>query len=113
MKSIVFVVFLGGTIPLAAEPTTHPVMKEFFSYSRKSQDSFITTSVIMLGVIAAQTEPKIATCLNKWYRGSRAAKNKRNSEIIDAMKKHPQYIPTTIVLAVVERECGKFKRAPK
>lgn len=85
-------------------------MEEFLNFDRKNQDGFISNSMLMLGVIAAQTEPKIAQCLNEWYQGSDTIKIKRHDEILDAMQDLPQYVPTTIVLAVAERACGKFKR---
>ncbi len=91
----------------AQEPSKQ--MLEFLDTNRASQDSFITTSVVAMGLVAAQLDSKMAECINQWYRASENITENRNSEILKTMRELPQFIPTTIVLAVIERECGKFK----
>ena len=106
---------MGFGLSAQAAETAKPSkqMEQFLSFSRKSQDNFITTSVMMIGVIASQTNPRMARCINAWYRATPDRKEKRHNEILKAMHDLQRHVPTTIVLAVVERACGKFKRAPK
>jgi hypothetical protein len=92
----------------AQEPSKQ--MKEFLSSERSLQDGFIGNAVLMIGVVAAQTDPKIADCINDWYLGAKDTTSK-NLNIITTMKKHSSYRPETVILAVVEKACGEFRRA--
>ncbi len=99
-------------MPVQAAETVKPSkqMEQFFSFDRASQEAFIGNGIIMIAVIASQIDTKIARCIDTWYTGKSPIQNLRQSEIIQTMKKLPQYKPEAIVLAVIEKQCGKFKR---
>lgn len=92
----------------AAEPSKQ--MEEFLSWSEGNQLSYIANNVSMTKIIASQTSPQIAECLDTWYSTSQQTRSQRQSEIIIAMKELPNYAPQVIVLAVIEKACGKFER---
>jgi hypothetical protein len=94
----------------AAQPSKQ--MEEFLSSEQEAQENFVANGVLMIGVVASQTAPKIAQCLDDWYNASPDLRRQRDKEVIDTMRQLPQYTPATIVLAVVEKACGKFKREP-
>ena len=106
---------MGFGLSAQAAETAKPSkqMEQFFSWSKESQESHIGNSILMIGVIASQTAPNIARCIDTWYFTSKALKAKRKAETITVMKKLPQYTPEAIILAVVEKACGKFKRAAR
>ncbi|MEP5730203.1 MAG: hypothetical protein ABJL67_12640 [Sulfitobacter sp.] len=93
----------------AAEPSEQ--MEAFFGFTPAQQHSIVRNAIIMTGVIASQAEPKIATCLDDWYSDSSEQMRDRESEIIGTMHDLPEYVPEAIILAVIEKACGKFKRA--
>lgn len=113
MKRISFALLLGVGLTIsapqsqAAEPSNQ--MRKILNSERTLQDSFIGNAVLMIGVVAAQVEPKIADCINDWYLDAQDT-NSKNSEFLSTMKKYASYRPETVILAVVEKACGKFKR---
>ena len=82
-------------------------MSEFFSWSEEAQRAHVGNSILMIAVVASQTAPEIAGCIDGWYGDS---KEQRQSEAIEVMRELPQYTPEALILAVVEKACGKFPR---
>lgn len=79
---------------------------EFLERTIESQDAFMQTSVTMIGVVATQVRPEIAHCIDDWYGGD--AMDRRNNFIRSVMREHSEFHPSGVVLAVVQRECGRF-----
>ncbi|MEM9574875.1 MAG: hypothetical protein AAF870_06560, partial [Pseudomonadota bacterium] len=79
-------------------------------WSEDSQNNYFQTSITMIGVVATQTgsHAHIATCIDDWYWNEDGANPEINDKIRAAMRQYPDLYPQAIVLAVVERECGKF-----
>ncbi len=79
-------------------------------WKKASQDSLFQDSVAMISIVASQTgrHGKIAECLDRWYFISEDVQSNRNDEIRAAVKRFPESHPQVIVLAVVQKECGKF-----
>ncbi|EDQ34540.1 hypothetical protein HPDFL43_00045 [Hoeflea phototrophica DFL-43] len=93
-----------------SQPEPSPQMAEFFAFDREAQEAFIGNGINMIGVVASQTASDIARCMNSWYSADSESQREKHAEIIDAMRRLPQYQPAAIVLAVVEKHCGKFER---
>ena len=66
------------------------------------------TSVSMAGVIAAQTKPEIARCIDGWYFVNDDAVDQRNAEIIGLISENAGFHPSAVILAAIQRECGTF-----
>jgi len=73
-----------------------------------SQEALFQNSITMIGIVASQVKPDIARCIDKWYGADEALGKKRYDEIRSALEKYPEYHPQAIVLAVVQKACGKF-----
>ena len=58
-----------------------------------------------LGLQVAQTDKTKADCIWNWYATNRLHKNK---ELEAAMRKYPKHAPSTIVMGILQRDCGKF-----
>lgn len=84
---------------------------EILEWSPKSQRSFLATSMNMAGAIATQARPDIAKCIGEWYPADADIREKRHMEMIETMKKFPEYHPSAIVLFTVQEACGEFKDA--
>lgn len=74
------------------------------------QDSLFQTSVTMIGFVAAETggHSEIARCIDGWYWKEGKADSEKNASIRDAMERFPEYHPQMVILAFVEKACGKF-----
>lgn len=83
-------------------------IEEFLSWDRAAQDTFINVSVLTAGVIATQIRPDFAGCIGDWYSNTDVGKEKRRTEILDIMAGYPTHLPSGIIIAILQKECGKF-----
>lgn len=95
-----------NTIVLTAHART--TTADFLKWERKAQDSFLQNSITMAGVIASQSKPEIAKCIDNWYLKDSETIEKRNGEIIEFMPRLKDYTPYAVVLAVLNDVCGEF-----
>lgn len=84
---------------------------DFLGWPRKSQESYIQTSISMAGVVATQTAyPDFASCVDKWFwQGGKQGQGKRQAHILDVMRKYPEFHPQGVILAVLKKQCGDLK----
>lgn len=81
---------------------------EFLKWEQGKQKSFFQIAISMATVIASQTKPKTASCINSWYWTSKFTQEKRNTEMLNQMKPYSKFHPNAVILAFLERACGKF-----
>ncbi len=83
---------------------------DLLEWSDEGQNNYFQTSITMIGVVATQTgnHSHIAACIDDWYWEGDVAKPENNEMIRAAMQRFPDLYPQAIVLAVVEKQCGKF-----
>lgn len=79
---------------------------KFLTYPTDSQKSYITSSAMMAGVIATQNQPGQAKCIDDWATAKFEASY---DAVVGAMNKFPDYHPTTVIFAVLQKACGSFK----
>ncbi|WP_141693964.1 hypothetical protein [Methyloligella halotolerans] len=80
--------------------------ERFLEYPKNAQMAYITSSALMAGVIAAQNKKPQAQCIDKW---AVAAMKNEYKEVIDAMSEFPDHHPTGVIVAVLQKACGRFK----
>ncbi|MEM9356810.1 MAG: hypothetical protein AAGB04_11395 [Pseudomonadota bacterium] len=78
---------------------------DFLKYPKQSQASFINASVVMASLIAGQNSDAQAKCLNAW---SGAQVKSGYPAVLSAMQRFPDYHPSGVVLAVLQKQCGKL-----
>lgn len=78
---------------------------KFLTYSLESQKSYITSSVIMAGLIASQNTATQGQCINNWAAQHR---DEGYAPVVDAMRKYPDDHPTGLILAVLQKACGSL-----
>lgn len=83
---------------------------EFLTWDREQQDYFFRISIMMSVVIAAQIELKIGNCIVDWYSNDPTTVTKRNNEILNLVKHFPEHRPSSVILAVLKKKCGKFAK---
>ena len=80
----------------------------FQEWSEQSQIALVSSSMIMAMVIASQTDKKQYECLNEWYSKTQDLSERRNKEIVDLALKNPGALPQIVIMAAIEKKCGKF-----
>jgi len=83
---------------------------KFLTYAPEAQNSYITTSVVMAGVIAGQNKPDQAKCIDQWMADNEAA---GFPSVKGAMSRFPDHHPSGVIVAVLEKACGSVKYAGK
>ncbi|MEP1932161.1 MAG: hypothetical protein ABJJ37_12860 [Roseibium sp.] len=81
---------------------------EFLTYDYATQDSFIGSTIWTAAVIATQIRQELASCIADWYTNDPDIMQERNAEILSVMKKLPDSYPSGVVVAVLQKKCGKF-----
>lgn len=80
--------------------------REFLTWSREGQASYLHTAIGMAGLIAKRYEPTKGKCIDDWYFGEVP---RSHDHIQTVMQKYPNYHPLGVVLAVLEKQCGKLR----
>lgn len=81
---------------------------DFLKWNPNQQESFLQIAISMTGVIASQSKPDIAQCLDQWYFVDDETRRQRNQEILDMMPEFDTFAPTVVVLAIVNDVCGEL-----
>ncbi|MBL4785244.1 MAG: hypothetical protein JKY49_07435 [Cohaesibacteraceae bacterium] len=81
---------------------------EFLKLDYESQDYFFGSTIWTAAVIATQIRQDLANCIADWYTNDPAIIKERNAEILRIMKGLPDSYPSGIVVAVLQKNCGKF-----
>lgn len=111
-KSIMLTLAIGAAFSALTYPQAQSAEEfnsdQVLAWSAESQKTFIQTSLVMISVIAAQSEGSQAGCINDWYFKGSDTKAKRNAQILSAMERFPGYHPSGVILAVVQKACGNL-----
>lgn len=83
--------------------------QDFLKWGKAGQDSYISISITMAGIIASQTNPSTATCIDDWYFRSKAVQAQRDDEIRKTIRENPTYNPSGVIYAWLKKRCGAFK----
>jgi len=80
--------------------------KDFLTMQPEQQKFWLHGAIESLGHVAALKKQELGKCVYDWYFGDQIAK--RNALILASIEKYPEHTPTTILLALTERACGKY-----
>ena len=81
---------------------------DFLKLQSMNQRFWISGSIGTLIHVANAKDRKIGDCIANWYYSDKKAE--RNTLILAAMKKHSDKQPSTIMIALTEHVCGKFRK---
>lgn len=83
---------------------------DVLEWDEEHQKGYFQTSVTMIGIVATQVDGRehIANCIDAWHGGPVEGAEMRAARIREVMQGIPEYHPQTVILAVIEKECGKF-----
>lgn len=84
--------------------------EKVLGWTEEQQGALFGASIAMAAMIASQMDDKkhIAECIDDWYGDDVNRVRTRNSEIVETLRRFPNNHPQAVVLAVIQRECGKF-----
>lgn len=77
----------------------------FLEWPRDSQEFYFRTSIGMAGLIAGRNDEAQGNCLSNWYF---LDQKKATDHILDVMRMYPDHHPRGVILAVLEKRCGKL-----
>lgn len=81
----------------------------FQGWDEAAQRGFVSTSVSMALTIASQTDKDLMQCIFEWYgKGDDKIEAQREDEIIEVIGNYVAHQPYAVVLAVLQKQCGKF-----
>lgn len=79
---------------------------KFLTYPAESQRSYISSSVLMAGLISGQNSDVQSKCIGDWSEKHIVA---GYPPVVEAMQRFPEHHPTGVILAVLQKACGKLK----
>ncbi|MEP3247777.1 MAG: hypothetical protein ABJN40_07375 [Sneathiella sp.] len=95
-------------VSVSAQAGQNVKIREFLTYDDKSQEYFLASTIWTAAVIATQIRQDLASCIADWYTNDPMIIKKRNAEILDTMKGYPDSYPSGLVVAILQKQCGKF-----
>lgn len=74
------------------------------------QNALFQTSITMTGIVATRRDDTshIARCIDDWYSDAKGTVATVNASIRESMRQLSEYHPQAVIIAVVEKACGKF-----
>lgn len=81
------------------------------NWSYEQQDNYFRISVRMVAIVAAQMQQNghIAECIDDWHGGGAQSQTARSKQIREVMERLLEHHPQALILAVIQKECGKFQ----
>lgn len=108
MLTIVFATLFAFLMPQLAMAASF-TGSQFLTWPRKSQDAFLQNSITMTGIVATQSQPEIADCIDDWYGTDRKAHAPIHDSIIETIGDNRDYHPQAVLLAIIQKRCGSFE----
>lgn len=105
MKRLLFTAVIAASfpcIPASAEPLKSSA---FLQYDEASRQWWYKGAMEMLAHSMSQIDKAKADCIADWYFPH---KDERNKEIEETLAKYPDHAASSIVLALVQKQCGKI-----
>ncbi len=103
-RLIAFAVFAASLpcIPAYAAP---PKSSEFLQHTDGQRAWWFTGAFETLAHSMSQIDKVKSNCIADWYFN---APEQRRKELEDTMRKYPEHAPSSVVIALVQKNCGKL-----
>lgn len=79
--------------------------KDFLAMPDVQKKFWLSGAITTLGHVALVKGKKTSQCVYDWYFTDAA---KKNGRIFAAMQKYPDYTPSSLIIVMLEKACGKF-----
>lgn len=104
-KKLVLVAALAATIPCIPAYAGSFTSKEFLEYSEGQRAWWFMGAVATASHAVSVTNEKQGECMANWYFEN---EKKHQQEIEETMRKYTTHLPSSVVLAVLQKNCGKI-----
>ncbi len=91
-----------------AQANTNTTVSGFLKFDPASQATFFDTTVWTIAVVTSQFRQELSSCIADWYTNEPTTIRQRQQEILDVMQNFPDGYPTGVIIAVLQKKCGKF-----
>lgn len=78
---------------------------EFVKWSEENRTFYLTTAIGMAGLIARRNNASQGDCIDHWFFDDQG---RADGQILAVMAEYPDHHPQGIILAVLEKQCGKL-----
>jgi hypothetical protein len=78
---------------------------QFLEWENAAQRSYIDANVGMASLIAGRVDKNQGKCIDDWFYNK---PKQAVEEVLSIMQQYPTYHPRAVILAVVEKQCGKI-----
>jgi hypothetical protein len=82
---------------------------DFLELPPEEQKFFLSGAIDTLGHVAFQRNEAKGKCIFDWYF-NKVDNSKQNGVIFASFKKYPEYTPSSILIALTEKQCGRYVR---
>ena len=103
-KTAIAALLSAGSYPQAALASGYTT-EDFLKLEYPAQRSYIDANIGMASLIASQNNRTQGKCIDDWYYGD---VDSTTRIILNIMRRLPDYHPRAVILAAIEKECGKI-----
>jgi len=82
--------------------------KDFLGWGVEAQTGFLHNSVVMAATVSSRRDTQHAGCITAWFFDDRGIRADVRAEVDQTLRDFPEYHPATVLVALIERECGAF-----
>lgn len=82
--------------------------REFLAWSEASQRGYIDAQLVMASSIVTRSKPDYAQCLADHFYSSTGLTDEGFQQIIGRVREYAEYHPSSVLVVVIESECGAF-----
>ena len=96
---------LAVTVPCIQAYAEPPKSSEFLQHSDGQRAWWFTGAFETLAHSMSQIDKTKSDCIADWYFN---APEERRKELEDTMRKYPDHAPSAVVIALMQKHCGKL-----
>lgn len=91
--------------PVFASEPPRFTNKDLMDFTKDQRDAYYTGAVISAAHAIALYDQEKGQCFSNWFFEN---PQKRVTEIEEAVQKHPDHTPSSMILALPQLECGRL-----
>lgn len=107
-RTIAVLAALAVAFPVLSSPAQSEMFTsgEFLEWPKESQRGYLQSSIGMASIIARQNRSSQGDCIDRWYFENETV---TFNKVLAVMKKHTNYHPHGVILAMAEKACGPLE----
>lgn len=107
-KYVISAIFIATMLPIYPQVSRAEsfTSDEFLTWNRQNQGFYFRTSIGMAGLIAGFNNKEQGHCIDRWYFNDTG---NAEAKLLDAMRRFPSYHPRGVIVAVLQKACGKLR----